>query len=166
MNVSGLENNAFGISGFRITGISGESVRRCRLSVQPRTGDLCKTIWQTSVTKRLGAGEGGQRLILRLPRRCPHASSRQLPVRICAARFFRKCASRSGLGARFPAVPAPADHNPVVRRSHFRKYASGLGAAAHIPSQARVRAGARPSSAYFLKPALSSRASPTRASAF
>ena len=72
---------------------------------------MCRT---SGRPKWLGAGKVGS------------DQSRRSQFRKCASRVFRKCASRKGLDAPIPTVPAPADHNAVVRRSHFRKYAAGL----------------------------------------
>lgn len=148
-NVSGLENNAFGIS--------GEGVRRCRLSVQPRARGV-STIWQASVTKRLGAGEGRQRPILRLPRRrAPRviASSRQLPVpkmRVAVLPKMRVAErTRRSYSGRSPRQPITTLSSGALISENTRR---DWFAAAQIPSQARVRAGARRSSAYFLKPAI------------
>lgn len=121
LHVSGRPRNAFGIS--------GEGVRRCRLSVQPRARGV-STIWQASVTKRLGAGEGRQRPIPRLPRRRAHASSLHpgsSQFRKCASRFFRKCASRNGLGAPIPAVPRDSRSQPCRQALSFAKIRVGTG---------------------------------------
>ena len=135
------------------------------MNVQSRAGHL-STIWKASVTKRLVAGESGERPILRLRRRRPTpqhfiASSH---FRKCASRFFRKCACGAASAPCFGPFRPPADHKPCRQALSFPKIRVGTG---HCGRDFRDRlalpAGARLSNAYFVKPPLSYRVSPTPA---